>query len=164
MKRSAALAPLSRDHQHALDAALRLRRAERGTVGEALDRFQEFFEREGRSHFAIEEQLILPALPADDAEWSGGVKRVLDDHAAIRAEATALAPPPPDDEAVVQAARALGERLNAHVRYEERILFPILERRLSATRLQGLGDAVAAAHAPAREAPPGRAPRDQDEG
>ena len=54
MKRSDALAPLSRDHQHALYAALRLRRAHPATVRDAVESFLRFFEEEGRRHFEIE--------------------------------------------------------------------------------------------------------------
>ena len=137
MKRSPALVPLSHDHQHALDAALRLRRAEADTLAGAVAWFRSFFEREGRDHFEIEERLILPALPADDAEWAPGVRRVRDDHEAIRAAARTV-----DD---VASARELGERLHAHVRFEERTLFPILERRLAPDELQRLGEAIAQA-------------------
>jgi hypothetical protein len=125
MKRSPELTPLSHDHQHALDAALRLRRAEHHTVADAIAYFARFFEREGRPHFAIEESLILPALPADDPEWAPGVQRVRDEHETIRARAGALAEQRTAEEAL-GAARALGERLAAHVRFEERELFPTL--------------------------------------
>jgi Hemerythrin HHE cation binding domain len=134
MKRSAALTPLSHDHQHALDAALRLRRA--GDAA-AVAHFRAFFEREGRRHFEIEERLVLPALPGDDAQWAAGVARVLSDHAAIRAAAGSL-----DS---IGAARELGQRLHDHVRFEERTLFPYLERRLDAAELERLGAAIAAA-------------------
>jgi hemerythrin-like domain-containing protein len=144
MRRSAALAPLSRDHQHALDAALRLRRADPETVIEAIAHFQRFFAREGRRHFVIEEQLLLPALPADDAEWAPCVARVRDDHEAIRADAIAFADPYEADD-VVGNAQALGERLSAHVRFEERAVFEILERRLTESELERLGQAVAEA-------------------
>jgi hypothetical protein len=137
VKRSAALTPLSHDHQHALDAALRLRRADEATLDAAIAGFQEFFEREGRRHFAIEEELVLPALPADDPEWAAGVERVRDDHAAIRAGAGALGD--------AADARALGERLHDHVRFEERTLFPFIERRLAGAELERLGAAIAAA-------------------
>jgi hypothetical protein len=40
MKRSLALAPLSGAYQHALDAALRLRRAEQESVNAAIRHFQ----------------------------------------------------------------------------------------------------------------------------
>ena len=142
MKRSAALAPLSRDHQHALDAALRLRRADPETVIEAIEHFHRFFDREGRRHFAIEEQLLFPALPADDPEWAPCIARVRDDHATIRAYATALADPRDADDPVA-GARALGERLAAHVRLEERTVFEILEHRLTAPVLERLGQAIA---------------------
>jgi hemerythrin-like domain-containing protein len=155
MRRSVALAPLSRDHQHALDAALRLRRADRGTVVEAIGHFQRFFAREGRRHFAIEEQLLLPAMPADDAEWARCVARVRADHEAIRAGATALADPHVAED-VVAGARALGERLSAHVRFEERAVFDILERRLTAAELERLGQAVAAAEGQSGAPPPRR--------
>lgn len=137
MKRSAALAPLSRDHQHALYAALRLRRATAETAAEAVAHFQHFFEAEGRRHFEIEEQLILPALPADDPDWSPAVQRVHDDHAAIRAAAPGLS------RAKLEAVHALGERLDNHVRFEERCLFAMLERRLPPAALDDLGAAVA---------------------
>jgi Hemerythrin HHE cation binding domain len=134
MKRSPALAPLSRDHQHALDAALRLRRADADTVAAAVAHFRVFFEAEGRRHFAIEEEFLLPALPADDHEWSAAVARVVADHAEIRAAVVI--------DADVAAARLLGDRLHDHVRFEERVLFEILERRLSERDLDDLGRRV----------------------
>jgi hemerythrin-like domain-containing protein len=124
MKRSAALAPLSRDHQHALDAALRLRRAHSGSIGDAVAHFAAFFEDEGRHHFEIEERLLLPALPAEDAEWADAVRRIREDHAAIRAAADAAS------ELSVSDAQALGQRIAEHVRFEERVAFGLLERRL----------------------------------
>jgi Hemerythrin HHE cation binding domain len=142
MKRSAALAPLSRDHQHALYAALRLRRAEATTLADAVAHFRRFFADEGSKHFEIEEALLLPALPRDDEEWSPGVTRVLEDHRAIRHAAAALETTP-----TVEMANELGERLNAHIRFEERSLFRLLERRLSPEDLQHLGEAIADAEA-----------------
>jgi hemerythrin-like domain-containing protein len=138
VQRSAALAPLSRDHHLALTAALRLRRADADTVGAAIKRFRSFFETTGEQHLDTEEEVILPAIPADDLEWATGVERVLDDHAVIRARAAALDRAP----SRVVAARALGERLQAHVRFEERVLFEMLERRLTPSELERLGAAV----------------------
>jgi len=40
-----------------------------------------------------------------------------------------------------------GELLSVHVRFEERTLFPLLERRLSAAALADLGRALASAEA-----------------
>lgn len=140
MKRSAALAPLSRDHQHGLYAALRLRRTVPATLADDVAQFERFFSEEGSRHFEIEEALVLPALPDDDPEWGPGVARVLSDHAAIRAAAAELR-----SDATTEAAEALGQRLNDHIRFEERELFAILERRLGDEELMRLGEAIAEA-------------------
>jgi len=136
MKRSAALAPLSRDHQHALDIALRLRRADVGNLGDAVARFESFFEQEGRRHFEVEERLILPAVSAHDAEWEAMVRRIRSDHDAIRAIADTA------EELTTADAHALGERLRDHVRFEERVAFVFLEERLTTQELERLGRAV----------------------
>jgi hemerythrin-like domain-containing protein len=142
VKRSEALAPLSRDHHVALEAALRLRRATADDVGPAVARFAEFWNHAGAHHFEIEEELILPALPEGDAEWAAAVERVRADHAEIRARAGTL------DGSDVDDARALGELITAHVRFEERVLFALLERALDDDRLAELGAAVDAAEHP----------------
>ena len=137
MKRSDALAPLSRDHHKALFVALQLRRAEAETVAEAAERFEAFLADQGRLHFSIEEALLLPALPASDPEWGRGCARVLADHERLRAGVP--------DGADVESVRAMGELLADHVRFEERELFEILERRLDPAELERLGRAVAEA-------------------
>jgi hypothetical protein len=139
MKRSEALAPLSRDHHVALAAALRLRRATIADVGRATALFTEFWQRAGARHFEVEEELILTALPPGDAEWDAAVARVREEHADILARAQALG------SARVDEARELGERLHAHVRYEERVLFTLLERRADPAALAALGAAVESA-------------------
>jgi iron-sulfur cluster repair protein YtfE (RIC family) len=140
VKRSDALAPLSRDHQHALYAALRLRRAEEPTLAEAVAHFLRFFAEEGSRHFEIEEELVLPALDRDDADWAEAVARVREDHDAIRADAVAI-----NTAADLETAHGLGQRLNDHVRFEERVLFELLEERLPEDELTRLGDEIAAA-------------------
>jgi hemerythrin HHE cation binding domain-containing protein len=140
MKRSAALAPLSRDHQHALAVALSLRRATPDSLDEAVRGFLAFFDGEGEAHFGVEEQHLLPALPADDPQWAPAVARIRDDHAAIRAATRELR-----SGAQLSAAQKLGERLNDHVRFEERVAFAVLEERLDPDELGRLGSAVAAA-------------------
>ena len=129
MKRSEALAPLSRDHHVALETALRLRRATASDVKLAAARFSAFWQRSGARHFDVEEELILPAHPDGDPGWDAAAQRVRAEHADISARAQAL------DDTDVGAARALGELLAAHVRFEERVLFPMLERALDTERL-----------------------------
>jgi len=142
MKRSAELAPLSRDHHQALEVALRLRRVTEGNLEDTAGHFLVFWRRQGEHHFAIEERLVLPALSHDDAEWAEAIQRVREEHAQIRARAAELTRAPS-----VLRARRLGELLGAHVRYEERQLFPLLEERLARDALVALGGALMSADA-----------------
>ena len=135
MKRSPELAALSRDHHVALEAALFLRRADEDTLPAAVARFAEFWGQRGRRHFEIEEELLLPAISRDDDEWAAAAERIEREHAQIRAAADDLGPD-------LERARALGELLNDHVRFEERQLFPMLEERLAAPELRDLGAAI----------------------
>ncbi len=141
MKRSAELSALSRDHHHALHAALRLRRADDASVAAAVAGFLDFWGRDGQRHFRIEEDVLLPAFAA-----AGGdprhqlVARVLTDHIAIRARARRL----PAD-AAVPKLRELGDLLAAHIRLEENELFPLIEAALDPQALAALGEELARA-------------------
>lgn len=150
MKRSDALAPLSREHHVALEVALRLRRADEGSAAAARSRFLAFFAAEGEAHFAAEERILLPAVadvtPPDDPD----VARVLHDHAEIRHRAADLER---DVDAAVEELHALGDLLEAHVRHEERVLFPRIEAALGDARLTSLASELQAAgedHRPPR--------------
>src|SRR5829696_1187367 len=87
MKRSDALAPLSRDHHQGLFVALQLKRATPATAAEARVAFLSFFERAGARHFRAEEEVLLPAFArhADPAEPA--IVRVLVDHVDLRRRA-----------------------------------------------------------------------------
>ena len=132
MKRARALAPLSRDHHVALEHALRLRRVKSPELALVVARFRAFLVADGRRHFAQEEELLGPALPAAAAE------RLRAEHTEILRRAAGLEETPD-----VDAAHALGELLARHVRYEERELFPLLEAQLSAAELAELGERLA---------------------
>jgi hemerythrin-like domain-containing protein len=144
MKRAEALSPLSRDHHKALYQALQLKRADETGATEALRGVIEFFDTHGALHFRIEEELLLPrfvhdggADPADDA-----IVRVLTDHVWIRARIVALREAANVD---IDELRELGERLDDHVRHEERSLFPAIEKALSPDQLAKLGRSIAIA-------------------
>jgi hemerythrin-like domain-containing protein len=145
VKRSAALAALSRDHHHALEAALSLRRAGAGDLEAAVTQLEAFWHPRGRRHFEIEERLILPALPQTDADWAEATARVRDEHARIRAAVDSLATGAGG--AALEVAHGLGQLLHDHVRFEERHLFGLLEARLPERDLARLGEAVERAEA-----------------
>jgi hypothetical protein len=142
MKRSDALAHLSRDHHHGLVVAQRLRRAVQETAGAAREAFLTFWDQEGRAHFRIEEEVLLPAFARRGSPEDDAVVRVLVDHVDLRRRAADLAagPAPPDE------LHELGERLHAHIRHEERVLFPLIEASLSEDQLSNLVAAIDRAH------------------
>jgi iron-sulfur cluster repair protein YtfE (RIC family) len=128
VKRHDALAQLSRDHHQALFHAMRLKRATDEDAAEVLENFLDFWHDKGHLHFRAEEEVLLPAYSAHADASAEPVMRVLVDHIEIRRAAHELG----DARGAVQPEplRALGERLEAHVRHEERVLFPMIEEAL----------------------------------
>jgi hemerythrin-like domain-containing protein len=150
MQRSSELASLSREHHVALEVALRLRRATPHDAQAVREAMLGFWREEGRAHFRLEEELVLPAfaryVPSDDPD----VVRVLTEHVDIRRRIADLEAGAPAD---TDGLKVLGELLNAHVRHEERTLFPRIEAALDGEELGALGAALNAAgedHQPPR--------------
>ena len=139
MKRSPELTPLSHDHHQALFVAQRLRRSDQ--IGELTAEFERFWVDHGSDHFRIEEEVLLPMWAALGNAQPEHVARIAREHLAIRAAAYELSAEGPD----LERLRRLGELLAAHVRYEERTLFPLIEDDLGAAALRQVGAAVAAA-------------------
>jgi len=135
VKRHPALAPLSRDHQHALAVAQRLRRAAPDSAASAKAAFLDFWEPEGRLRFRIEEEILLPAYAIHGDPRHSAVIQALVDHMAIRRDAACLA----TGGAPLTTLQGLGACLAAHVRLEERELFPLIEQTLSEPELVSLG-------------------------
>ena len=137
MRRSEALRSLSREHHQALSIARDLRRAT--NVGAAAEKFLEFWNREGALHFRIEEEVLLPSWALLGTVHTGAASRLAEEHLQLRAAALKLAEGAPSPVVV----RQLGEKLAAHVRFEERELFPLIEADLGAAELKRLARAVA---------------------
>ena len=139
MKRTDGLKGLSHQHHRGLFAALKLKRAQRETALEARTAFLEFFEREGASHFRAEEALLLPAFARHVQPDDPLIVRVLTDHVDLRRRALDLEA---DANPAPGALRELGERLESHIRFEERVLFPKVEATLPVEELERLGVAL----------------------
>lgn len=126
MKRSITLQPLSREHHTALTLAKACVRAaqsgDEGLVNKVSRRVMRAFADELEPHFQIEEQTFLPLLHS--AENQPLVQQTLAEHQQLRALLDSLRQ---NDAA---ALGAFGELLSAHVRFEERELFPALENLL----------------------------------
>lgn len=138
MKRSPQLASLSRDHHQALAVAQRLRRADEHSAEQAQAAFLRFWREHGHEHFRAEEEILLPAFAGYGDAHHPLVLRTLGDHVEIRHRAASLAAVP----ATPDALHALGERLAAHVRLEERELFPLIERTLPPEALAAVAAAL----------------------
>jgi hemerythrin-like domain-containing protein len=139
VKRSDELRDLSVEHHHGLVLARRARRAAAGedgaTPGEVWDGIAERFRAELEPHFAIEEDVLAPALEATgEAEL---VRRLREEHAELRSFVA------PDGPRTWVALRRFGELLGDHIRFEERVLFDRAEAVLDADALAAVARACA---------------------
>jgi hemerythrin-like domain-containing protein len=126
MKRSQELIELTREHHHALVLARRaIVAAREASAARALAaELTEIFSRELEPHFLVEEEKLLPALR--DAGQYASAARTLDEHRQLRALAQAGAA------GEMASLLSFGLLLEAHVRFEERELFPLAETILPA--------------------------------
>jgi hemerythrin-like domain-containing protein len=135
MKRSEALASLSRDHHHALVVAQKLRRATDATSRQARDAFLAYWTDHGREHFRLEEELLFPAYAGYGDPHDPLVLRALGQHVMLRHRAAALAD---GGTALPGSLEQLGAELAAHVRLEEREVFPLMERVMPTHELEAV--------------------------
>lgn len=138
MKRSQELIELTREHHHALVLARRaIVAAREAPAARALAaELTEIFLRELEPHFILEEQKLLPALRG--AGEYARAARTLDEHRQLRALAQAGAA------GETASLLSFGLLLEAHVRFEERELFPLAEAILPANVLAAVAAGAAA--------------------
>jgi hypothetical protein len=141
VKRSEALKPLSREHHHALYLAKVI--CDQQGEGDSRDQFLKFWNEEGRDHFRIEEEILLPGSGLLGPNRDDEVARMLSEHLVIRRGALRLVAGEADPVEIVD----LAERLRAHVRFEERELFPRIEQGLPEAELRALEAAIEKAEA-----------------
>lgn len=132
MKRHPALRELSSEHHRALVLATR---AQRATPDEAATRALaaeavRLFADELEPHFQQEESGLLVELKAAGCDTAA--RRTHAEHTELRELAGQLSVSP-------SALPRFGERLAAHIRYEERELFPLAEATLAPEALDRIG-------------------------
>lgn len=127
MQRSPSLQPLSREHHSALKLAKLCERAafsgDAAEVSRVCRHAINAYADELEKHFFAEEQTLLPLL--DEMPEQALAERTLAEHGQLRALLDGLRQNNAD------ALNSFGQCLTAHVRFEERELFPVLERKLS---------------------------------
>lgn len=126
MKRNPILQPLSREHHTALTLAKSCERAAKSgdvvLVDKACQRAIQAFSDALEPHFQFEEVSLLPLLHGTETQPL--IERTLADHQQLRGLLDALRQ---NDAAALDN---FGKCLSAHVRFEERELFPVLESLL----------------------------------
>ncbi len=145
MKRHPALQPLSHDHHHGLVMALRLKKGGPASPNDnwPSDRAQQieslllFAKNELLPHFAIEEQHLLGCTEGCEALEA----RLKADHSDLRRMLTELERVPPEEATAL--LQALGAKLEAHIRFEEREYFPRLQELLGDEGLSRLAALLA---------------------
>jgi hemerythrin len=123
MKRSPALQPLSREHHTALSLAnASVRAAQSGDteiVKQACQHAISLFNNELDAHFKLEEKSLLPLLTSHETQVLA--QRTQIEHQMLRGLLDGL------QQNNVETLTTFGKYLAAHVRFEERELFPVLE-------------------------------------
>jgi len=139
IKRHEALYPLSHHHHHALFLALRLKRMgtdkSKLTVDEMKKEVEEFWEKDGNQHFRDEEEIVLPVYAQYESVDHPEIIEMLLEHVKLRSYVHQILTTEDDP---IPLMNDFGELLNTHVRREERIVFPMIEKELPEHELQDL--------------------------
>jgi len=155
MKRHSSLHPLSQHHHFALIQALEMRRAAEmpletraAHIEKQAAKFIRFWHKTGLAHFREEEEVLLPAYSRHTRlDRDADVMRILADHAEIRAtvldfEQRLAAKIPIEAEQMAHLAKLLHD----HVRFEENVLFPRIEKALGEESLNKMGRGLTRLH------------------
>lgn len=140
-RRHEALVPLTHDHHHALAQARRLKdvagmesESERRNV---TNDFVNFYFGRAVRHFHEEEELFFAPL-VDDAEAHELVVRAVCEHLRLHAMVRTMKRQLSGGEADPDLLSKVSDLLTEHVRFEEKELFPMVERLVSDIELNDL--------------------------
>lgn len=128
IKRSEHIIILSRDHHHTLLLCWKIRRGIANAVPpERISAYADFFNRRFvKHHFLQEEELLFARLPENDPLRT----RAFAEHAALQSLFSESI-----DHPGYEVLSKLASTLDAHIRFEERTLFPHIENTLSHQQL-----------------------------
>ena len=158
MKRHRSLVPLSHDHHQALVRARMLKRGhENSDPGTVARTFLDFFAEETVRHFREEEELLFPAV-LDCPSAREPLVQALLQHERLHALTKLLREALRTGRPITPIMQELGDVLVAHVRHEERCLFPLIEGLLDDSTLAAIAHAFRGSD-PVGDSP-GDAPRE----
>ena len=143
MKRHKSLFPLSHDHQHGLALALKLKYPKKPLSSSPEDEISllknelaDKYENVLRKHFSKEEQYLVPGFEENDL-----MKQMLEEHKKLEELYNKIVKDTEGWTPTEQRDKLnlFGELLDLHIRFEERELFPMIEKSLSEEQLEELG-------------------------
>ena len=143
MRRHDALIPLSHDHHHALAQVRRLKsgaEADDGSRVETTRAFLDFFRDDTLDHFRQEEEKVFP-LGVDSPELRADLERVMFEHLQIHRLVLSLQEETNEGAPSSGLMTRLAIALEAHIRFEEKVVFPGIER-VAADRLDAAAHSV----------------------
>jgi iron-sulfur cluster repair protein YtfE (RIC family) len=156
-RRNESLIPLSREHHYGLLVCLRIHRgleshqADLRWLSERAEKAVRFFESDLKTHFEVEEKFVFPAMSGIQ-EATSTIEDLVGEHRSLAKLVAELS-----EERGPKLAILLGkfaQVLEAHIRKEERILFPCYELNISSAKasqvksqvLEALGSALKPKH------------------
>jgi hemerythrin-like domain-containing protein len=144
-RRHESLVPLSREHQYGLLLCLRIHRglpekaADASWLEKKAAQTVEFFKGDLAAHFAAEEEVLFPAM-REIPEAAALIAELLAQHREIESLARALEPS--EEDSLPGTLKRFADLLEAHIRKEERELFPIYERAAAPVVTEAVGRGV----------------------
>lgn len=142
MKRHIALITLSSDHQNGLAVANKLKYSYKPTSSEipppSPEQLKElllkFFREHLGQHFKTEEKILAPNFPENEM-----MQRMLNEHVILNKMISEIESIPAGKDTL----NDFGKMLEAHIRFEERELFPMIEKNLSEEQLSEIEKQIA---------------------
>jgi hemerythrin-like domain-containing protein len=134
IKRNKHILQLSKDHHFTLLFCWKIRQGVKKQIDpERIKKYVQYFWQEHiQTHFREEEEILFK--PVEDDK----VQKALNDHQAIKNQVTEVLQLPNDIS--TEALLMLADMVDAHIRYEERALFPHLETVLTENQLELIGE------------------------
>lgn len=139
LKRDPALQDLSRHHHHGLVIATRCARARtlesKEEIRALLEDLLEFWHGGGAEHFREEEDILIPAYGKHANISAPEVVKMLKEHGEIRGMVERIEGATETD---LGELERLGVCLRDHIRYEERVVFPMMQETIPPAELSAL--------------------------
>lgn len=148
IRRNEHILRLSREHHFSLLFCWKIRQGvKKGIAPERMINYADYFRKHhAEPHFREEEEIIFDHFPDEMT------LRAVDEHIALRRLfEEIISRAGEDDEQVAGLLSSLAEKLDSHVRFEERELFPYLEKKLNEKELSRIGNALDALPAGPRD-------------